>query len=174
MPVIIDDECDVGVVSTAVPIILAEFRFGPLLSNDDVIIIETRTIDIRIEYAEFIHMMYSNGGDFSFRPSALNVYNYLLIEYGRSHDTAISCYTSLAHEDRTLTTSNLLASRDLHSVINGPFKACIDVVAVSSVLQFGIKQRTVFSVASAPYTPTLKLCNDIHIYQIVMDRLCDC
>jgi len=169
MPVII---CDESVVVAAVPIILAEFRFGPLMSN--VVVIETPTIDVRIEYAEFIYMMYSNGGDFSFRPSALNVYNYLLIEYERSHDAAISCYASFAHEDRTLTTSNLLASRDLHSVINGPFKACIDVVVVSSVLQFGIKQRTVFSVASAPYIPTLKLCNNVHIYQIVMDGHCDC
>ena len=166
MPVIIDN-CEDPV--DIIPIILAEFQFGPFI---DGIIAETHTTDVRIEYAEFMQTMYSNTGDFVFRPSTLNAYNFLLLEYERSHYTNI-CYARFAREDRPLCMSNLLVSRDLHNVINGPFKACIDIVVMSSVLQFGIKLRTVFSVASAPYIPALKICNN-HIYQIVETHSCDC
>jgi hypothetical protein len=162
MPVIIDC-CEEEPVIT--PIILAEFQFGTLIN--EITLVETPTIDIRIEYAEFIQMMYSGAGDFVFRPPALSAYNLLWIEYERSHSSAISYYANFARESRTLIIRDLLISRDLHNVINGPFKACIDVVVMSNVLQFGIKQRTVFSVASAPYIPVLKLCNE-HIYQIVL------
>jgi len=165
MPVIIDNYEEPVVI---IPIILAEFQFGPFID-----IAGMHITEVRIEYVEFMQMMYSNTGDFIFRPSALNAYQFLLLEYERLHSTAI-CYTQFAREDRPLVMHNLLASRDLHNVINGPFKACIDVVVMSSVLQFGIKLRTVFSVASAPYIPALKICNN-HIYQIVMEpHSCSC
>ena len=165
MPIIIDDNDYEE--PTINPIILAEFQFGPFTD-----IAEMHTTDVRIEYAEFMQMMYSNTGDFVFRPSALNAYNFLLLEYERLYSTPIS-YTQFVREDRPLIMRNLLVSRDLHNVINGPFKACIDVVVMSSVLQFGIKLRTVFSVASAPYIPALKICNE-HIYQIVETHSCNC
>lgn len=166
MPVIIDDN-DYEEEHIINPIILAEFQFGPFID-----IAEMYITDVRIEYVEFMQMMYSNTGDFVFRPSALNAYNFLLLEYERLHSTPI-CYKQFAREDRPLIMHNLLVSSDLHNVINGPFKACIDVVVMSSVLQFGIKLRTVFSVASAPYIPALKICNN-HIYQIVETHSCDC
>ena len=158
MPVIIDDNDYEE--HTIIPIILAEFQFGPFAD-----ITEMHITDVRIEYVEFMQMMYSNTGEFIFRPSTINAYQFLLLEYERLYSTPI-CYTRFAREDRPLVMHNLLVSRDLHNVINGPFKACIDIVVMSSVLQFGIKLRTVFSVASAPYIPALKICNN-HIYQIV-------
>ncbi len=162
MPVIIND-CDESVESDDIPIILAQFQFGPLLD----IIAETHTHNIHIEYAEFMQMMYSRTGNFVFRPSTHKAYNLLLLEYERNH--SITCYTKtdFAREDRPLNMSNLLVSRDLHNLINGPFTAVVDIIIMSSVLQFGIKQRIVFSVSSAPYIPALKLCNN-HIYQIVI------
>jgi len=165
MPIIIDNyEEQISII----PIILAEFQFGPFTD-----VAEMHTTEVRIEYVEFMQMMYSNTGNFIFRPSALNAYQFLLLEYERLHSTAI-CYKQFAREDRPLIMHNLLVSSDLHNVINGPFKACIDVVVMSIVLQFGIKLRTVFSVASAPYIPALKLCNN-HIYQIVNScDDCDC
>lgn len=168
----INDDCYEHENPVVIPIILAKFQFGPI----DGIIAETHITDCHVEYAEFMLMMYSKTGDLVFHPSTHNMYDLLLSAYEQKN--SINCYikNEFAHEDMSLVVSNLLLSRDLHKLINGPFKACIDIVVASNILQFGIKQRIVFSVASAPYIPTLKICNK-HIYQIVIDEkkcICNC
>jgi hypothetical protein len=172
MPVSIDD-CEEPVEPDVIPIILAKFQFG----GNGVVAEETHTINVDIEYAEFMQMMYSRTGDFVFRPCMHEVYDFLLTTYLQTHSITSCVKTEFAREDRTRTMSDLLVSRDLHNLINGPFTAVIDITVMSSILQFGIKQRVVFTVTSAPYKHVLKICKS-HVYQIIIEGdeqcCCDC
>ena len=168
MPVIIND-CEE--LTTNQPIIIANFQFGQTV---DGVIVETYATNFNIEYAEFMQMMSSRTGEFAFRPSACQASDFLLAKYQYTHTPISSCIkTRFAHEVRPLTMTDLLASADLHNMINGPFIAIVDITIISNVLQFGIRNRATFTVASAPYNPVLNICNS-HIYQIVIDPLNDC
>ena len=173
MPVIIDD-CSEPINVIKQPIIIGKFQFGPTI---DGVIANTHTTNINIEYAEFMQMIYSRTGEFIFRPSACQASEFLLLNYQVAHSMTSCIKTAFVLETRELSVSDLLSSRNLHCTINGPFTAIIEIVVMSQVLEFGIKQRVVFSVASAPYKPEMKLCNNAHIYQIVIGdhrTNCDC
>ena len=164
MPVIIDD-CAEPVSSTNLPIIIGIFQIGPTVDN---IVSETHTTNISMEYAEFMQMVYSRTGEFIFRPSICQASEFLLLNYEKTHPITSCIKSAFVRESRIISYSGLISSSDLHNFVNGPFTAVMDIVVMSQVLQFGIKQRVVFSVASAPYKPELKVCNNAHIYQIVI------
>ena len=157
MPVIIED-CSQPVIQ---PIVIANFQFGTTI---DGLVVKTFTTNITIEYAEFMQMIYSRCGDFVFRPSLRQTRDFLLLEYENHY-----CMPSyrFATENMQLTMSDLLASSDLHNLINGPFMAVMNVTMISEVLHFGIQNKVVFSVTSAPYNPVLNICNS-HIYQVII------
>jgi hypothetical protein len=162
MPVIIDD-CAEPITIATHPIIIANFQFG---STIDGLVIETFTTNMTIDYAEFMQIMYSRCGDFVFQPSARQTRDFLLLEYGKHNHPCIPTYR-FASENMPLIETDLLASSDLHNLINGPFTAVVNVTMISDVLQFGIHNRVVFSVTSAPYNPVLNICNS-HIYEVII------
>lgn len=174
MPVIIDDYCSEPVSAIDLPIIIGKFHIGPILDN---VVVETHITNISMEYAEFIQMVYSRTGEFIFRPSICQASEFLLLNYEKTHSITSCIKSAFVSESRYMSWSDLIISRDLHNSINGPFTTVMDIIVMSQVLQFGIKQRVVFSVASAPYKPELTVCNNAHIYQIVIGTEtghCDC
>lgn len=161
MPVIIDD-CVENTISTE-PTVIANFQFG---STIDGLTLETYTTNMCIEYAEFMQMMYSRTGELIFRPSPVQSRNFLLREYESRHCSNYVPTYIVAAEPMPLTTTDLLASSDLHNLVNGPFTVIINVTIISAILHFGIKNKIVFTVASAPYHPALNICNS-HIYRVI-------
>ena len=154
MPVLIDD-CSESIVGLTI----AKFQFGQTVEG---VIVSNYTTNISITYAEFMQLMYSRTGELVFRPSACQTTDFLLSKY----EQCVPTY-AFTHENRNLVATDLLASCDLHNLINGPFMAIIEITMISQVLQFGIHNRVVFSVTSAPYKPVLNVCNS-HIYEIVI------
>jgi hypothetical protein len=172
MSVIIDNYADPVTIATQ-PIVIANFQFG---STIDGLVLETSTSSMTIGYAEFMQMMYSSSGELVYRPSARQTREFLLVKYESPTRNCIPTYR-FASEDMPLTSTNLLSSANLHNLVNGPFKAVMNITMISNVLQFGIKNKVVINVTSAPYSRALNICNS-HIYEIVVVKQnncnCDC
>lgn len=162
MPVIIDDCADTTTISIE-PTVIANFQFG---STIDGLTLETYTTNMCIEYAEFMQMMYSRRGELIFRPCLVQARNFLLREYESHYCSNYIPTYMFAAEHMPLTMTDLLASSDLHNLVNGPFTVIVNVTITSAILNFGIKNKIVFTVTSAPYHPVLNICNS-HIYQVI-------
>jgi hypothetical protein len=162
MPVIIDN-CAEPVTIATQPIVIANFQFG---STIDGLVLETSTTTMTISYAEFMQMIYSNCGELVYRPSARQTREFLLVQYETPTRSCIPTYR-FASENMPLVATNLLSSANLHNLVNGPFKAVMNVTMISDVLQFGILHKVIMNVTCAPYHPALNICNS-HMYEIVV------